>query len=165
MSSIGATVSGELSGAIEQQVRNLIYTGCLLLDANDFAGWLGLCAPELRYTISTYSPEIRKDQTWLDHDFEGMQHLINMLPKHNSDQTPLTRHATVYRIDHEPGANEAKVVTSVAIYATTLDGGETSLYALARYHDVVNLAGTPRLKRRVVRLETRSLGIGKHWPL
>jgi methanesulfonate monooxygenase small subunit len=165
MSSIGATVRGESSSAIEQQVRNLIYTGCLLLDANDFVGWLGQCAPEFRYTISTYSPEIRKDQTWLDHDFEGMAHLINLLPKHNSDQTPLTRHATVYTIDYEPAANEAKVVTSVAIYATTLDGGETSLYALARYHDVVDLAGTPRLKRRVVRLETRSLGIGKHWPL
>jgi methanesulfonate monooxygenase small subunit len=159
-------VSGGKKLAIDAQVRELIYRGCLLLDANDFKGWLDLCAPDFRYTISTHSPEIRKDQTWLDHDLEGMANLIRLLPKHNSDLTPLTRHATVYTIDVDLPAGEARVVTSVAIFATTLDGGETALFALARYHDTVDVSGAaPRLKRRIVRLETRSLGIGKHWPL
>jgi methanesulfonate monooxygenase small subunit len=162
----GAELDVSASEAIERGVRALIYRGCLLLDGNDFAGWLDLCAPDFRYTISAYSPEIRKDQTWLDHDLEGMRHLVNLLPKHNSDQTPLTRHATVYTIDHDRVSRRARAVTSVAIFATALDGGETTLFALARYHDVVDLAGpTPQLQRRVVRLETRSLGIGKHWPL
>ncbi len=154
------------SPAAEQQVRQLIYKGCLLLDQNDFKGWLDLCAPEFHYTISTWSPEIRKEQIWLDHDLEGMSNLIRLLPKHNSDQTPLTRHATVYTIEHDPASREARAVTSVAIFSTALDGGETTLYALGRYHDVVDLGGpAPRLKQRIVRLETRSLGIGKHWPL
>jgi len=26
---------------------------------------------EFHYTISTWSPEIRKEQIWLDHDLEG----------------------------------------------------------------------------------------------
>ncbi len=151
---------------LDHQIRDLIYRGCLLLDAGDFKGWLDLCTPELRYTISTYSPEIRRDQVWLEHDHEGMAGLIRMLPKHNSDQTPLARHASVYTVEHDAAAREARTVTSVTIYATALDGGETTLFALARYHDVVDLSGAwPRLKRRVVRLETRSLGIGKHWPL
>ncbi len=91
---------------------------------------------------------------------------MRLLPKHNSDQTPLTRHATVYTVDHDDAQREARVVTSVAIFATALDGGETTLFALGRYHDVVDLSSpTPRFKRRTLRLETRSLGIGKHWPL
>ena len=92
--------------------------------------------------------------------------LIRMLPRHNSDQKPLTRHATVYTVDQDADGREVRAVTSVAIFTTSLDGGETTLFALARYHDVVDLGGPePRLKRRTVRLETRSLGIGKHWPL
>jgi len=154
------------SEAVGQAVRELIYRGCLLLDQGDFKGWLDLCAPAFRYTIAAYSPEIRRDMTWLDHDHEGMANLIRLLPKHNSDLTPLSRHATVYTVEHDPASREARAVTSVAVFATSLDGGETTLYALARYHDVVDLAGrAPRLKRRLVRLETRSLGIGKHWPL
>ena len=163
---MNAAVADEAAGHLDEQVRRLIYQGCLLLDANDFKGWFDRCTPEFQYTISTWSPEIRRDQIWLDLDHEGMENLIRMLPKHNSDQTPLTRHATVYTVEHDEAAGEARAVTSVAIFATALDGGETTVYALARYHDVVDTtASAPRLKRRIVRLETRSLGIGKHWPL
>jgi methanesulfonate monooxygenase subunit beta len=154
------------SEAIAQQARDLVYRGCLLLDQNDFKGWLDLCSHDFHYTVATYSPEIRREQIWLDHDHDGMSNLIRMLPRHNSDQTPLTRHATVYTVDYDSASHEARAVTSVAIFATALDGGETTLFALARYHDVIDVAGPePRLKRRTVRLETRSLGIGKHWPL
>lgn len=162
----GASQGREDSGAIVDAVRDLIYRGCLLLDQNDFQGWLDLCAPEFHYTISAYSPEIRREVVWLDHDHEGMASLIRMLPKHNSDLTPLTRHASVYTVENDPAAKEARAVTSVAIFSTSLDGGATELFAVGRYHDVVALDGpAPRLKRRGVRLETRSLGIGKHWPL
>ncbi|PWU23644.1 MAG: methanesulfonate monooxygenase [Candidatus Rokuibacteriota bacterium] len=159
-------VGEQSSDTIARSVHTLIYRGCLLLDQNDFKSWLDLCSPEFHYTVSTYSPEIRREQVWLDHDHEGMSNLIRMLPRHNSDQTPLTRHATVYTVEHDAGSQEARAVTSVAIFATALDGGETTLFALARYHDVVDVsASPPRLKRRTVRLQTRSLGIGKHWPL
>lgn len=164
--STGGSRGGESSSAIVEGVRDLIYRGCLLLDQNDFKGWLDLCAPEFHYTISAYSPEIRREMVWLDHDHEGMSSLIRMLPKHNSDLTPLTRHASVYTVEYDPAAREARAVTSVTIFATSLDGGASELFAVGRYHDVVALDGAaPRLKRRIVRLETRSLGIGKHWPL
>jgi len=152
--------------AIAASVRSLIYRGCLLLDHKDFKSWLDLCTPDFHYTVATYSPEIRREQVWLDHDYEGMESLIRMLPRHNSDQTPLTRHASVYTVDCDADEAEAHAVTSVAIFATALDGGETTLFAVARYHDVVDTSEPePRLRRRTVRLETRSLGIGKHWPL
>src|ERR671934_1741467 len=105
--------------AVDEAVRDLIYRGILKLDANDFAGWLELCAPQFHYTISTWSPEIRREVVWLDHDREGMANLIKLLPRHNSDQTPLTRHATVYAVDLDASQpSTARAVTSVAIYAT-----------------------------------------------
>ena len=152
---------------VEASVCDLIYRGILKLDANDFTGWLELCAPHFHYTISAWSPEIRREVIWLDHDHEGMANLIKLLPRHNSDQAPLTRHATVYAVDLDPGTpSTARAVTSVAIYATQLDGGATDLWALGRYHDEIALAPDgARLARRVVKLQTRNLGIGKHWPL
>jgi methanesulfonate monooxygenase small subunit len=164
--SAGAAVAADRTAAVDRAVRELVYKSCLLLDQNDFKGWLDLCAPDFHYTIAAYSPEIRRDMTWLDHDMEGMSGLIRLLPKHNSDPTPLTRHASVYTVESDEGGREARVVTSVVIFATSLDGGVSQLYAVARYHDTVDLSGeTARLRRRVVRLETRGLGIGKHWPL
>lgn len=159
-------VAGDRGAANDRAVRELIYKGCLLLDQNDFKGWLDLCTPDFHYTISAYSPEIRRDMTWLDHDHEGLSGLIRLLPKHNSDLTPLTRHASVYTVDYDEDGRQARVVTSVAMFATHLDGGVSQLFAVGRYHDTVDLNGeVPRLRRRVVQLETRGLGIGKHWPL
>jgi methanesulfonate monooxygenase small subunit len=156
----------DASIAADHAVRDLIYRACLLLDRNKFLEWLELCTPDFQYTISAWSPEIRRDMVWLDHDLDGITNLMRMLPKHNSDQTPLTRHISVYTVDYEAARREAEAVTSVVIYATALDGGATELWALGRYYDTVSLAdGTARFRKRVVRLETRSLGIGKHWPL
>ncbi len=156
----------EVGKDVDRQVRELIYRSCLCLDNQDFAGWLALCAPEFRYTITAYSPEIRKEMVWLEHDREGMEGLFGMLPKHNSDHSPLTRHASVYLVQRDEAANEASVVTSLAVYKTQLDGGATQLFAVGKYFDRVSLEGeAPLLSSRNVRLDTRELGIGSHLPL
>ncbi len=156
----------QIRSGVESQVCDLVYRICLMLDENKFTEWLELCTEDFQYTIAAWSPEIRRDMVWLDHDRDGLRTLMAQLPKHNSDQTPLTRHASVYTIEMDQAMREAKVVTSVAIFATALDGGASELWAIARYEDRVSFEGpTPRLRRRVVRLQTRSLGIGKHWPL
>ena len=57
-------------------------------------------------------------------------------------------------------------VTSVAVYRTVLDGGSTSLFALGKYYDVVRVeAGRACFLGRTLRLETRELGLGTHFPL
>ncbi len=151
---------------VDSAVRGLIYRSCLRLDEGDFTGWLDLCAPEFRYTITAYSPEIRKEMTWLDHDRDGMEGLFKMLPKHNSDHSPLTRHASVYVVDLNEEGNEATAITSVVVYKTAMDGGATDLFAVGKYFDTVNLEGeVPLLAGRNVRLDTRELGIGSHFPL
>jgi len=141
-----------------------VYETVLLLDARDFAGWLTLCASDFTYAIRAWSPEIRRDMTWLAHDRDGMETLVRQLPRHNTDQSVFTRHATVYTV--QPTENAVKAVSALAVYRTELDGGETRLYAVGRYHDeLVRVGGEWRLRAREVRLDTRSLGIGTHYPL
>jgi methanesulfonate monooxygenase small subunit len=146
-----------------QAVEELVYRSCLALDDRDFKGFLELCAPEFRYTIATYSPEIRRDMVWLDHDRKGMETLFTNLPRHNSDHSPLTRHATVYTV--EAAGETAKAVSALQVFRTQLDGGATELFAVGRFHDTVKLnGGAPRLARRLVKLDTRLLGFGYHIP-
>ena len=147
------------------EVEELIYRSCLLLDSKDFKGYLAICAPAYSYKITTYSPEIRKDMTWLEHDKAGMEILFNNLPRHNSDQSLLSRHATVYTIETDPASNRASVMTALQVFKTSLDGGKTELFAVGKYCDTVDLSGDrPVLQCRNVRLVTRMLGIGYHIP-
>ena len=145
------------------QIEELVYRSCLALDDRDFTGFLALCDPGFRYKVTVYSPEIRKEMVWLDHDKKGMETLFTNLPRHNSDHAPLTRHATVHTVKVE-GA-EAEVVSTLQVFRTTLDGGATELFAVARLVDTVKLDGAaPSLGGRVVRMGTRQLGFGSHIP-
>jgi methanesulfonate monooxygenase small subunit len=146
-------------------IEELVYRSCLALDAKDFKGYLDLCHESFRYTISAHSPEIRKDMTWLDHTKPEMQLLFNNLPKHISDHSPLARHAVVYTVEPAADQKSAAVVSSLQVYKTTLDGGVTELFAIGSYLDTVSLEdGSPKLLKRVVRLETRQFGFGYHIP-
>jgi len=146
-------------------IEELVYRSCMLLDDKNFKGYLDLCDPGFRYTISAFSPEIRKDMIWLDHDKPTLQTLFNQLPRHNSDHSPLTRHATVYTIDVAAGEAQANVVSALQVFRTALDGGTTELFAVGRYLDTIKLDGkAPMLLKRVVRLDTRQLGMGNHIP-
>lgn len=148
-----------------KNIEELIYKSCIALDDKDFAGYLDLCDPAFHYAISTYGPEIRKEMIWLEHDREGMKALFANLPKHNSDHSPLSRHATVYGIEDKDEGRQAKVVSALQVYKTALDGGATELFAVARIIDLVNLTDDgPKLLDRNIRLQTRMLGFGYHIP-
>jgi methanesulfonate monooxygenase small subunit len=148
-----------------REVSEFLYRTCLKLDARNFKDWLDECAQDFRYAIRAFSPEIRKDMTFLDLDFEGLTTLVKHLPRHNTDQSAFTRHMSVYTVEFD-SEREARAVSSVVVYRTELDGGTTRIFALARYYDKLRL--TPegwRFVSREVRLETRNLGIGTHYPL
>ncbi|MCL2449184.1 MAG: hypothetical protein FWD17_09570 [Polyangiaceae bacterium] len=148
------------------QAAELVYRSCLLLDVQDYEGFLALCDDGLRYTIGAYSPEIRREITWLDHDKRGLATLFRNLPKHHSDPSPLTRHATVYTVRWDGPATTADVVTALQVFRTTLDGGTTRLFAVGKMRDTIRLAyGRAWLLRRAISLATRDLGIGSHIPL
>ena len=146
-------------------ISELICRSCMALDAKDFNAYLALCDANYHYAITAYSPEIRKDMTWLEHDKAGMQGLFTTLPKHNSDQSPLTRHVTVYTVKEDAGARQAQVVSALQVFKTSLDGGATELFAVGKLHDLISLTGeAPKLLAREVRLQTRMLGFGYHIP-
>jgi len=154
-----------VSAAVQQreQIEELVYRSCLALDERDFKAFLDLCDEGFRYKVTAYSPEIRKEMVWLDHDKTGMQTLFTQLPRHNSDHSPLTRHATVYTVKVQ--GQRAEVVSALQGFRTALDGGATVLFSVARLIDTVNLDGAmPKLAQRVVRMETRQLGFGSHIP-
>lgn len=137
----------------------------MTLDERAFSAYLELCDPAYRYRITAYSPEIRKEMIWLEHDKTGMQTLFTNLPRHNSDQSPLTRHVTVYTVSQDDAAGRAKVVSALQVFKTALDGGSTELYAVGKIEDEIALTDAgPRLLDRNVRLQTRMLGIGYHIP-
>lgn len=146
-------------------ITELICNSCMALDDKQFNAYLELCDPAYHYKITAYSPEIRKDMTWLEHDRAGMQSLFANLPKHNSDQSPLTRHVSVYTVKEDAAAQQAQVVSALQVFKTSLDGGATELFAVGKLHDLVSLAGAgPKLLAREVRLQTRMLGFGYHIP-
>jgi len=151
--------SATLDGAAQ-----FIYSTVLLLDARDFAGWLAVCSEDFTYAIRAWSPEIRRDMTWLAYDRPAMETLVRQLPRHNSDQSVLTRHATVYTLEADGAL--VKAISALSVYRSDLDGGASHLYAVGHYHDaLVRVADGWRLRAREVRLQTRSLGIGTHYPL
>jgi methanesulfonate monooxygenase small subunit len=146
-----------------KQIEELVYRSCMALDERDFKGFLELCDAGFRYKVTVYSPEIRKEMVWLDHDRAGMETLFTNLPRHNSDHSPLVRHATVYTV--KMNGSTAEVVSALQVFRTQLDGGATELYGVARLIDTVKLdGGSPKLAQRVVRMETRQLGFGSHIP-
>ncbi len=150
---------------LRNAISELICRSCMTLDDKKFGDYLDLCDPDYHYSITAYSPEIRKEMTWLEHDKAGMQALFANLPKHNSDQSPLSRHVTVYTVKENDDATQAQVVSALQVFRTTLDGGTTELFAVGKIHDRVSLAdGLPKLLDRNVKLDTRMLGFGYHVP-
>ena len=146
-------------------IQELIYRSCLLLDAKDFTAYLNLCDDAFHYTITAHSPEIRKDMIWFDHDKAGLQSLFTNLPRHNSDHSPLTRHATVYTVEFDAAARQASAVAALQIFRTNLDGGATELFVVGRYLDTIKLdSGAPKFVKRIVKLDTRQFGFGHHIP-
>jgi methanesulfonate monooxygenase subunit beta len=148
-----------------EAIERLIYESGIRLDQMDYQGYLALCADDYQYTIQAYSPEIRKDMIWLQHDKGGMDTLFKNLPRHNSDHSTLMRHLTVYTVDVDEASGAASVVSALQVFRTELDGGTTELFAVGKQHDTIELnGGSPKLGKRTIRLETRNLGIGHHVP-
>ena len=103
-------------------VRDTIYKACLLLDDQKWDEWLALCDDGFEYAVTAYSPEVRQDMTYLSGNRKDLSSMVHMLPKHNSDHSPLKRHTTVYSVDVGPDGKTAKAVSSVLIYQDMLDG-------------------------------------------
>jgi len=154
---------------LRAELTNVIARSAFLLDERRFGEWIDLTLPEFRYRIQAYSPDIRREMTWLDHDRPGMIALIELLPKHHVDGADLLRQVSVGEVLSE-SATEASCVTSLTVFYTArdvgdshVDGGSSRLFLVGRYHDRFRREGAQwRLAERTVRLQTRQLGVGLH---
>jgi methanesulfonate monooxygenase small subunit len=116
-----------------------------------------------------YSPEIRKEMTWLEHDRAGLLALFDLLPRHHVNHAPWHRHAVVYQVIQDEDGS-VRTVSSLVVHQTLqdvgdthVDGGSTNVFAVGRYHDRFRVEqGRFLLTERTVRLETRQLGVGSH---
>jgi methanesulfonate monooxygenase small subunit len=154
-------------------VRDTIYRSTILLDQQDWNGWLAHCDDAFQYAIRSWSPEINKDMTYLALDRNGLANMIKLLPKHNTDHSPLTRHTSVYTIDVDNEAHSAKAISSVIVYQNLLDGinshidaGESRLFLIGKYIDTFRIENDKAtFLSREVRIENRRLDKGSHWPI
>jgi methanesulfonate monooxygenase subunit beta len=154
-------------------VRDTIYRSAILLDRQQWDDWLAHCDDEFQYAIRAWSPEINKDVTYLALDHHGLTSMVKLLPKHNTDHSPLTRHTTVYTVDLDESAGTANAVSSVVVYQTLLDGvnshidaGESRLFLVGKYLDTLKIEnGKAKFLNREVRIENRRLDKGSHWPI
>jgi methanesulfonate monooxygenase small subunit len=145
-------------------VKDVIYQSCLAMDDEKFDEYLALCAEDYRYKVTAYSPELRKDMVWLEQSRDDLVSMFEMIPEHVKPEGRFTRHAQVYGVTPNGSPDTLNVTSTLTVYFTT-DRGETKVFAIGRYYDVVDTSsGTPRLKAREVRLETRSLGTGSQIP-
>ena len=158
---------------LKEQVRELIYNTCIDLDDHQWERWHDNCSDNFNYAIRAFSPEIQADIKYHGGDKEYMQSITNMLNKHNSDQSPLRRHCTVYRVEVAADGKSADAISSLAVYQTQLDGinshvdaGTTSVFLVGRYNDKFVIDGDSiKFEDREVRLDTRRLDKGTHWPI
>jgi len=152
-------------------VRETIYRSTIALDRQDWNGWLTHCDEAFQYAIRSWSPEINKDLTYLALDRNGLANMVKLLPKHNTDHSPLTRHTSLYTVDVDN--DTAKAVSSVIVYQNLLDGinshidaGESRLFLVGKYNDTFKIEGNRAIfLSREVRIENRRLDKGSHWPI
>ena len=148
-----------------EAIRTLIAKSCLTLDDGDFSAHLALCVQDYTYRIKVWSPELRKDMIWLEHDRDGLAGLFETLPEHLQRSGRLSRHVSTAAIEADSRTGAYIVVSNLIVHHTDLDG-RTQVLAVGRYNDtVVQVDGAVMLSTREVVLETRDLGIGLHVPL
>ena len=105
---------------LERKIEKTIYKATLALDENNWSAWFELCDETFTYAITSFSPEINKKMTYFSGDKKELIGLMDMLPKHNTDHSPLHRHTSVYSIDISDDGKSATAVSSVTIYQNML---------------------------------------------
>ena len=145
-------------------IKQFVYHSCQLLDEEIFSDYLALFDVEkTRYRVTAYSPELRKDMVWLDHQREELEIMLKMIPEHIRMPGRFFRHATVYSVERKE--DTANVVTSLLLFHIDQHGQLNPLSA-ARYHDQIRVGrDTLAIAFRDVRTDSRIFGAGIHVPI
>jgi methanesulfonate monooxygenase small subunit len=149
----------------ENLAKALVTRSCFLLDQEKFDEYLRLFSDGSHYRITAYSPDLRKNQTWLDLTRDELQSLLGNLPHQVRMPGRFLRHPNGFLFDAKPDGSRISVITSLLVVHTDIDGN-SKIFAAGRYYDVIEeTADGPRLHEREVRLDTRQFGPGAHVPM
>jgi methanesulfonate monooxygenase small subunit len=135
------------------------------LDEENFASFLTYLSDDMRYKITAFSAELRKEVAFLDLERQGLEALVNGIADHVRFPNKLIRHVSQPML-LEVSEGHVSSITKVTVYHIDPQG-VAGLYAIGNYQDRFELlddAG-PRLLSRNVALETRTLPFGSHIPL
>ena len=108
---------------------------------------------------------------YLSGDYKEIHSMCEMLPHHNTDHSPLRRHASIYTVDVSEDGKTAEAVTSFIMTQEMIDGisaplysGENRLYLTGKYYDKFKIDGeSVKFTERVARVYTRRFDKGTHW--
>jgi len=108
--------------------------------------WLDLCDDSFHYAIKSFSPEINRDMTYFQGSRKDLATMVKLLPKHNTDHSPLRRHNYGLYVDVADDGKDRLRVSSFVVYQNLLDGvnshidaGESRLFLVGRYIDTLKL--------------------------
>ena len=145
------------------QAWELVAKSCTYLDREAYAEYLALLDGDYEYTISNYSPDLRKDMIHLKVNKEELANLVGNIHNHIRLQGSLFRQASLYAFEQRDGLYEA--MSYVTVTHTNLDG-VSAVFCVGRYHDRISIdARGALLKSREFRMETRDIGPGCHYPI
>lgn len=149
--------------SVRDQIWDLIARSCAYLDSEAYSDYLALLASDCNYAITTYSPDIRRDMIYLSQNKEELTTLLSNIQNHVRLSGTLFRQASLYTVSEQNGLYEA--VSYVTVIHTNLDGA-SSIFCAARYFDRVAIGSQGALlKSRTVRMDTRDIGAGCHYPI
>lgn len=145
-------------------IPQFIQRAAAALDAEQLPQWLEqFDDPDGVYEISAFSTELRRQLAWWRQELPSLRKTLSEVPRHVRDPARRLRVLGIPLLSVEGDLAHAQ--TSVAIYRT-LPTGETSLFAVGRYHDdLVRTAGGWRFRVHRLHLDTRVLDAFTHLPL
>tara|TARA_Y100000588_G_scaffold50153_2_gene47202 strand:+ start:3385 stop:3861 length:477 start_codon:yes stop_codon:yes gene_type:complete len=158
-------VSNEALTALleEAAIFAVIRTTAARLDDEDMEGWLALFAPEARYEIKTYGPEIRADMSWWNADRKELENILAEAKLHVRD--PGKRLHLVTPICVKFSSDLATALTHFTIIRTDPDGN-SFVYVAGRYEDSFEKCdGSWFYKTHTAVLDTRKIEPFTHLPL
>ncbi|MDD9925155.1 MAG: nuclear transport factor 2 family protein [Rhodospirillaceae bacterium] len=144
-------------------IFEMIRTTAARLDDEDLDGWLALFAPESRYEIKTYGPEIRADMSWWSSDRDELEKILAEAKLHVRD--PCKRLHLVTPISADLTGDRATARSHFAIMRTD-PHGNSAVYAAGRYEDTfVKREGRWLYEKHIAALDTRKIEPFTHLPL
>ncbi len=149
---------------IDQSViQDLVQRTASLLDQEDLDAWVALFHAHATYEIAAYSTELRRTTVWWKADRPLLERQLKAIRDHVRD--PASRLHVVGPAVVTFENDRASAQSAFALYRTA-PGGETSLYMVGRYEDVlVRHSNRWLYVEHKVAVQTRVLEAFTHLPI